>query len=108
MINRNLRTCARCNAENQQGNAGNTTSCRDAMKKIQKIDFSIVETVLYLDAYPHCRQALNHYHALIEEQKRLKESMQKAGCAPVCATENVSQTEWQWTVGPWPWQPDAN
>ena len=108
MINRNLRACARCNAENQQGNAGNAASCRDAMKKLQKIDFSIVETVLYLDAYPHCRQALNHYHALIEEQKRLKESMQKAGCAPVCATENMLQTEWQWTDGPWPWQPEAN
>lgn len=83
-------------------------TCKQALHKLQRIDFSLVETILYLNAYPHSRQALNHYHALVEEQKRLKESMQAAGCPPVCATENTSRTEWNWAEGPWPWEPDAN
>ena len=102
MLNRNNRACLRCNAEN--GHEPPSSSCKEALKKLQIVDFSLVETILYLDAYPHSRQALKHYHALLEEQKRLKESMKAAGCPPVCATDNVSHTAWTWTDGPWPWE----
>lgn len=119
MMSRNHRNCPKCNAEvacgigndttnGTGGNGENAMSCKDALHKLQKIDFCLVETILYLNAYPNSRQALKHYHTLLEEQKRLKERMRAAGCPPICATDNVSHDEWNWTNGPWPWETDAN
>jgi hypothetical protein len=39
------------------------------MQTLRALDFAIQETVLYLDAYPECRQALDYYHRLMEERK---------------------------------------
>ena len=81
--------------------------CHALKRQLQAIDFSIVETVLYLDAYPNCRQALDYYHKLIAEREALV-SVINEKCGPVSARENKSRTEWNWIRGPWPWELDAN
>ena len=98
----------RCECSYEDAQNGMNGKCRELLRKLQKVDFCLVETVLYLDAYPHCRKALDHYHKLLEEQRCLKEALQAEGCAPICATDNRSASEWRWTMGPWPWEPEAN
>ena len=80
---------------------------RDHLKQLQAIDFAIQETVLYLDAYPNCRQALEFYHHLIAQRKHLMESYEKEH-GPLTMYGNTGHTSWDWIDGPWPWELDAN
>ena len=82
-------------------------SCAALQKKLKVVDFSIAETVLYLDVYPSCARALEHYHSLLREREALLEALH-AQCGPTTATDNVSTKSWDWVKGPWPWEPSAN
>ena len=73
------------------------------MHKLQQLDFSIQETVLYLDAYPDCATALKHYHQLVCERRALAEQYENK-YGPLVVLGNVEQTSWQWVRAPWPWQ----
>lgn len=76
------------------------------MKKIRKVDFAIAETVLYLDAYPCCMEALSYYHKLVEMRDKLVAEYQTY--APITAMGNTSADSWDWIKSPWPWHYDAN
>jgi len=93
------RTQAVCN-QNQNGN-------NSLMKQLQMVDFAIVETVLYLDAYPHSRAALSHYKKLVAERNKLSEALSRSS-RPVTHRDNIVGEEWTWTDGPWPWENQAN
>ena len=77
------------------------------MRKLQMIDFAIVETVLYLDAYPHSKSALAYYHKLVDERAKLSKAL-AADESPITSFNNDSTDNWNWTNGPWPWESDAN
>ena len=81
--------------------------CNAMMKRLRTVDFALVEANLYLDAYPDSASALEYYHKLLAERKRLADMINGAGM-PLTARDNVSTTEWNWVNGPWPWHPDAN
>ena len=78
------------------------------MKRLQALDFSIVDTVLYLDAYPHCQKALNYYHELIGERDELLRTLAEQYHTPVTNFENFATDHWDWIAGPWPWELSAN
>ncbi len=83
---------------------GNCRPCnQDLLKKIQEIDFSIYETVLYLDVYPSCREALSYYHSLINTRNQLAEQYER-DYGPLTAFANTSTCSWDWVKTPWPWQ----
>lgn len=82
-------------------------NCRGLMKKLKVIDFAITDTVLYLDAYPHCQKALEHYRQLTAERAMLVDAINEK-CGPMTHRDNKSCSEWTWTNGPWPWELDAN
>ncbi len=81
--------------------------CNDLLRKIRAVDFAIQETVLYLDAYPCDREALEYYHKLVGIGKELREQYE-SGCGPLRKTGNRSRTNWDWISSPWPWEPEAN
>ena len=83
------------------------SDCNSLLKKIRAVDFSIQETVLYLDAYPNCCEALAYYHKLIELRSSLLDEY-NGKCSPLTACTNASKTEWNWIKSPWPWEADAN
>ena len=89
------------------GNGSSNSKDRSLMRKLQMIDFAIVDTVLYLDAYPDSKPALEHYNKLISERLRICEALGRSG-ERVTHRDNVSTEHWTWTNGPWPWQLDAN
>lgn len=97
------------NQESRSGccNQGSETDCITLMRRIRAVDFAIQETVLYLDAYPCDRKALEYYHKLTEAREELVEAYQN-GCGPLTNRGNESATEWNWICSPWPWEYDAN
>ena len=88
-------TCNSCSGDNRE--------CRELKMRLKKIDFSIIDTVLYLDAYPSSREALECYNKYkrLENQAR-KEYETRYGWI----TAPSEAASWEWTNGPWPWQID--
>ena len=84
-----------------------TSDCDVLLGKIRAVDFAIQETVLYLDAYPCCREALEYYHQLVEIRENLNMAYTEK-CGPLTKETNKSTCNWEWIASPWPWEPDAN
>ena len=84
-----------------------TENCRELKLQLQAIDFSMVDTLLYLDAYPDDTRALEYFRRLNGEREELVTAMENAGCPPLRATEGTAKG-FRWNEGPWPWEPDAN
>ena len=85
----------------------NCADCKSLKKKLQTVDFAIIETVLFLNAYPKNAQALEYYHKLVCERKMLEKAINEK-CGPLTHMGNESRTEWNWVSSPWPWEVDAN
>lgn len=79
----------------------------DLLSRIREVEFALVETILYLDAYPDNRQALAFYQDLLNERNRLVDQYEKT-VGPLTATGNRSNTSWDWVKTPWPWEFAAN
>ena len=113
MVERRMRynrnDCTSCNSQNGGCNSqnggmnGNTSSL---LKRLRKVDFAIVDTMLYLDAYPHCKAALEYYKKLVAEHNDLCKKLADAGM-PMSAIDN-STNGWRWIDSPWPWEYEAN
>ncbi len=102
-----------CNQQggNQQGShhgTENSAACKALLHRLQALDFSIIDTVLYLNAYPNCREALAYYQKLVAERDALKKGMAQTCRTPVTNFENDSTESWDWIKGPWPWEASAN
>lgn len=72
--------------------------------KLRTIDFSIIDTVLYLDAYPNCKKALSYYHKLKAERESVVEALAKSCNMPMSSFNNASEDKWHWIDSPWPWE----
>lgn len=83
----------------------NCVECDALMQRLQKLDFSIQETVLYLNAYPDCCEAKAYYHQLVKERCEVAKEYEEK-CGPLKAMGNVSTATWQWVEAPWPWHLD--
>ncbi|MBE6662551.1 MAG: spore coat protein CotJB [Ruminococcaceae bacterium] len=77
------------------------------LDSIREADFVLVETVLYLDAYPDCQEALAYYHKWCERRESLVREYEKC-YGPLTAMGNMSKTSWDWTKSPAPWEYEAN
>ena len=86
----------------------NNSNCKAILSKLRTLDFSIYETVLYLDAYPHSADALAYYHKLIAERDELTRNLAQGCHMPTTSFNNASKSSWDWINGPWPWEASAN
>ena len=106
------RSCA-YNAKTPCGNMTAPTTpnvsndCKALMKKLQSIDFSIIDTVLYLDAYPERKKAMAYYNKLLLERAALRKTLAEKCRRPMSSFENGSDN-WDWISSPWPWDVSAN
>jgi spore coat protein JB len=102
----NMRRGCGCGCGCGGGNASGA-DVKKLMRELQLIDFSMIETILYLDAYPCCAEALDYYHKLLAEKGKIEALLSENGY-PMVAQNNTSTKEWTWVKGPWPWELDAN
>ncbi len=83
-------------------NAGNNSAERASlMRKIQSLCFAKVETELFLDTHPQCRQALEYYKEVVHNLEDVTEEY-SAKYGPITASD-VEGNKWTWADGPWPW-----
>ena len=77
----------------------NTREC--LLRAISVYSFMAYEAMLYLDAYPDCKEAIDCYNKYKRlENRTVMEYESKFG--PLTAPNEASS--WEWTNGPWPWQ----
>ena len=87
-------------------NGHNEMTSAELMKKLQALAFAKVECELYLDAYPECAAALQHYKEVVAEYAALA-NMYEEEYGPI-RQENVNGERWTWVDMPWPWQSGMN
>ena len=87
---------------------GMNADCRAMLRRLQTVEFSMYDTMLYLDIYPECKEALAYYCKLRQERDSLRQSLAKRCNRPVTATETDIESGWTWIDSPWPWDPAAN
>ena len=79
----------------------NCNSKERLMKAYQAYSFAAYDTLLYLDAYPDCRDALETYNKYQKMADKAK-SEYESRFGPITAPADADS--WQWTNSPWPWQ----
>ena len=82
----------------------NRESTRERLlRSVSAYSFMAYEAMLYLDAYPESREALECYNKYKRLENRARmEYESKFG--PLNVPNEA--TSWQWTEGPWQWQID--
>ncbi len=97
------------NQSNKSGcGCSGKNDCKNLLETLRKIDFSLIDTVLYLDAYPHSSEALAYYHKLKCERDTVTKALSESCNMPQNSFQNASDTQWLWTESPWPWEACAN
>ncbi len=97
-----------CSGVRQKCACGEKNECQKLLEKLREIDFSLIDTVLYLDAYPDSCEALAYYGKLKCERADIVKKLSESCNMPQTAFDNASTTQWQWTDAPWPWEKCAN
>lgn len=72
------------------------------LKRLQALAFAKTECELYLDAYPECMPALDHYKSIVKEYRDFAEKYENE-YGPI-RQENIFSDSWTWVKTPWPWQ----
>ena len=82
-------------------------NCKRLLRQIQEIDFALMDTKLFLDAYPDNMEAMKYFNELLETRNTAAAAY-RAQCGPLIAYERIDNNAWLWINGPWPWEYDAN
>ena len=90
------------------GSCGVSNDCKAMLRRLQTVEFTLTDIMLYLDIYPECSEALAYYNKLLEERDALRSSLSRKCKRPTTAFENSGADSWDWIASPWPWDPSAN
>ncbi len=72
------------------------------LRKIQMVQFAVIDLNLYLNTHPRDRRALDEHNRLVAELDKLEEEyVQKYG---ILTAFSSSPAPWQWIDDPWPWE----
>ncbi len=75
----------------------------DLLKRIQEVQFGVIETTLFLNTHPGSREALRYHNELARQLHELQhEYAEKFG--PLMITSDKFEYPWNWIDKPWPWQ----
>lgn len=86
-------------------NEDNICTQNEMMKKIQEVDFAIIDLNLFLDTHPECSEALELFTKLSATSKSLKSDYQSK-YGPLYVTKAAPTVPFDW-VDPcrkWPWE----
>ena len=78
-------------------------TARQALLKIQMIDFAMIDVGLYLDVYPDNKKALEYFSQLEElRESAVREYEARYGPLTICGLEDKNYNTY--INGPWPWE----
>jgi spore coat protein JB len=76
----------------------------NALRKMQEVQFALVELQLYLDVNPGDQRAVHQYNCLSKELIALKAEYETK-CGPLMQYGfSSSPSRWVWNATPWPWE----
>ncbi|WP_192797443.1 spore coat protein CotJB [Psychrobacillus glaciei] len=79
----------------------------DLLKKVQQMDFVVVELTLYTDTHQDDLDALEQWREAIKEAARVRKHYEnKFGPLSLMSAPSKQAIEvgWRWNQTPWPWQ----
>jgi spore coat protein JB len=74
------------------------------LKKLQELDFVLVELNLYLDTHPGDQQALEQYNWYALERSKLAHEYETQYGPLRNFGQSMNQYPKSWDEGPWPWE----
>lgn len=77
---------------------------KELLNKIRELEFAAVELNLYLDNFPHNKQALMDYNCFTEELMKCKKMYESKYGPLTNFGYSLSQYPWAWVNDPWPWE----
>lgn len=78
---------------------------RTLRRKIEAIDFAILETELFLDTHPNDRRAMQTLREYRTRRKGEIANYESRFGKYIVTTDNVdAQDRWNWIDSPWPWE----
>ena len=83
----------------------NSSSQCEMLRRIQEIDFAIIDLNLFLDTHPNCNEALELFTKLSATSKSLKHDYQSK-YGPLYVTKSADKTPFEWVdkCYKWPWE----
>ncbi|SNS75983.1 spore coat protein JB [Anaerovirgula multivorans] len=74
------------------------------MRKIQDVEFALVELQLYLDTHPFDQKALMDFNCYSQQLLMLKQQYDMAYGPLLQYGFSPSPYPWKWLDSPWPWE----
>lgn len=79
----------------------------DMLKKVQQLDFVVIELTLYLDTHPNDEDIRRQWREAIKEAAKFRKQYEmKYGPLSLTSVPSKQAIDvgWQWNSTPWPWQ----
>ena len=73
------------------------------MKKLQGIEFAMVDLGLFLDSHSENEEAIKYFKELQCEHEKLVKQYEKC-YGPLTMTGSDRCDVWEWVKTPWPWE----
>lgn len=74
------------------------------LRKIQQLNFAMIELGLYLNNQPKCYEALQLYDKVKLLHDDAKAQYEKCYGPLTLEGVNAKKDGWSWMEGPWPWE----
>ena len=77
---------------------------RALLRKLQEVDFVLVELNLYLDTHPNDQDALNQYNQCSLEREGIRAEYEEIFGPLMHFGHSFNRYPCGWNEGPWPWE----
>lgn len=74
------------------------------LRRLQEVEFALVELQLYLDMNPDDQRAIQQYNNLSDELARIRHEYEMVRGPLMQYGLSKSPGRWVWTATPWPWE----
>jgi spore coat protein JB len=74
------------------------------LRRLQEIDFVLVELTLYLDTHPDDLQAVEQFNWYAAERVKAKEAYESRYGPLMQFGHSMTRYPYEWDQGPWPWE----
>jgi spore coat protein JB len=74
------------------------------LRRLQEIDFVLVELTLYLDTHPEDLGAVQQFNHFAMERRKIAHEYEQQHGPLMHYGHSFSPYPWKWVEPPWPWQ----
>ena len=75
-----------------------------ALRRIQELNFAMIELALFLNTHPCDENALSLYEKVQMMHAAAKAKYEECYGPLTYEGVNTEKDEWSWVKGPWPWE----